>query len=209
MSEVILTEQEIRVIDFLMSKNNGSIYWEELAQFAKSPQTVKLKTIKKTISELKRKYVETGLPVPFNVKFATMPTETPAPVPQVQNLVQIKRTPAGNTMVVDGNNTPSMHPAQVDFTLDMYTKRVKTRFGSHQLNDSEWEVFKYVHAHAGKLIPISELRDKVVYPQWGSKLPARWFDAIMRIINNMRRAIPGLDLRLLTVKGAETSYLFQ
>jgi hypothetical protein len=59
------------------------------------------------------------------------------------------------------------------------------------------------------LIGISELRDKVVYPNYGAKLPARWFDAIMRIVNHMRRQVIGLDGRLLTVKGPETTYLFQ
>ena len=226
--DIKLTEQEARVVDFLLSKNNSSVYWEELAQFAKSPQTVKLKTIKKTVSEIRRKYIATGLTVPFSVSFTTMQVEEDEPeapaidatiidsflnqaptVPSPQNLVQIKRTPAGNTMTVNSNSAPSLLPAQLDFTLDLASKRVRTRYGAHLLNDSEWDVFKYFHAHAGKLIGISELRDKVVYPQYGSKLPARWFDAIMRIINNMRRAVPGLEHRLLTVKGAETSYLFQ
>lgn len=226
--DIKLTEQEARVVNFLLSKNNSTVKWEELAQFAKSPQTVKLKTIKKTISEIRRKYTETGISVPFNVSFAMMPTaedkpelptidataiddflSQPLQPSPVQNLVQIKRTPAGNTMTVNSNDTVSLLPAQIDFALDFNNRRVKTRYGSQSLNENEWLVFKYIHAHAGKLIPISELRDKVMYPQAGSKLPARWFDAIMRIINNMRRAIPGLEHRLLTVKGAETSYLFQ
>jgi len=236
MSEDIkLTEQETRVVDFLRSKTNGSAHWEELAQFAKSPQTVKLKTIRKTVSEIKRKYLAAGQSVPFNVNLSTMQVEEeeapqevspplltttigdlirqklePALTPhQPQNLVQIKRTPAGNTMIVNSNNAPSLLPAQLDFALDLASKRVKTRYGSHLLNENEWEVFKYFHAHAGKLVPISELRDKVMYENYGSKLPARWFDSIMRVINNMRRQIPGLEHRLLTVKGAETSYLFQ
>ena len=229
MNEYIrLTEQEAKVVDFLRAKNNSTVNWEELAQFAKSPQTVKLKTIKKTISEIKRKYTIAGGVIPFNVSFTTMQVEEDEPeapaidatiidgffnqaltVPPPQTLVQIKRTPAGNTMTVNSNTAAQALPAQLDFVLDLASKRVKTRYGSHLLNDNEWEVFKYFHAHAGKLVGISELRDKVVYPQYGSKLPARWFDAIMRIINNMRRAVPGLENRLLTVKGAETSYLFQ
>lgn len=226
--DIKLTEQETRVVSFLLSKNNTNVNWEELAQFAKSPQTVKLKTIKKTISEIRRKYTETGACVPFNVSFTMMPAAEDKPelpaidatiiddflsqphlAPPPQNLVQIKRTPAGNTMTVNNNDTVSLLPAQIDFALDFNNRRVKTRYGYHLLNENEWLVFKYFHAHAGKLIPISELRDKVVYPLAGSKLPARWFDAIMRSINNMRRAIPGLEHRLLTVKGAETSYLFQ
>lgn len=228
-TQVKLTEQETKVVDYLVPRTGKQVYWEELAQFAKDPQSVKIKTVKKTVSEIRRKYAAVGVAEPFNVSFATLTqTEEPKaeekPVQTIgdlikeklgqnlnlsQNLVQIKKTPAGNTIVVDGKNNTNQLPAQVDFVLDRNTKRVKTKFGSHLLNDTEWEVFKYIHSNAGRIIAISELRDKVVFEHYGSKLPARWFDSIMRIINNMRRAIPGLERRLLTVKGVETSYLFQ
>lgn len=218
-----LTEQETRVNNYLVSKGSTDCSWEELAQFAKDPQNVKLKTIMKTVSEIKRKYQLAGVNLPFNVRFVSLSKPKPAQVeinflspdflpPELhamfqkpapskpQQLVQIVRAPA----------PPPLPKAHVDFVLDKTMKRVKTNLGSHVLNDNEWDVFKYVHANHGRLIPISELRDQVVYPHYGSKTPARWFDAIMRIINNLRRAVPGLKDRLLTVKGTtETNYLFQ
>jgi len=221
-SQVKLTEQETKVVDYLVPRTGKKVYWEELVQFAKDPQTVKIKTVKKTVSEIKRKYTTIGVAEPFKVSFASLtqgedkteerPVQTIGDLIKDKlshNLVQIKKTPSGNTIMVDSKNNISAIPAHVDFVLDRNTKRIKTKFGSHLLNDSEWEVFKYIHSHVGRIIPISELRDKVVFEHYGSKLPARWFDSIMRIINNMRRAIPGLERRLLTVKGAETSYLFQ
>jgi hypothetical protein len=230
-----LSEQEIKVLDYLTARNNSVVYWEELAQFAKNPQTVKLKTIKKTVSEIKRKYATLGAPVPFSVEFNTMGTENESeevtdiqpinldmlvPVEQSkpQTLVQIKRTttslvptsvqstPLTATVVLSTSNVPAAH---TDFVLDRNTKRVKTKFGSHLLNDNEWEMFKYLHNNTGRVIDISELRDKVVYPQYGSKLPPRWFDSIKRIIGNLRAQIPSLKDRLRTVKGTETGYLFQ
>lgn len=221
-SQVKLTEQETKVVDYLVPRTGKRVNWEELAQFAKDPQNVKIKTVKKTVSEIRRKYAAVGVAAPFNVNFGSLtqseekveekPTQTIGELIGAklsQNLVQIKKTPDGNTVVVDSKNNTSTLPVHVDFVLDRNTKRVKTKFGSHLLNDSEWEVFKYIHSNAGRIIAISELRDKVVFEHYGSKLPARWFDSIMRIINNMRRAIPGLERRLLTVKGVETSYLFQ
>jgi hypothetical protein len=227
-----LTEQENKVVNYLCSKNGGKVYWEELAQFAKDPQNVKRKTIQKTVSEIKRKFVQDNVPVPFQVEFALMisdqeepetssvlqmvanppPATTQKMVPYRRPVAAIATQPAIVATPINGNTTPnhtSVHPAHADFVLDRNTRRVRTRNGQYNLNDSEWQVFEYIHSNVGRLIPISELRDKVVYPQWGSKLPARWFDAIMRIINNLRRQVSGLDRRLLTVKNVETSYLFQ
>jgi hypothetical protein len=210
MDSIRLTKQEQCVVDYLCSKNKSKVYWEELAQFAKDPQNVKRKSILRMVSDLKKKFVSADFALPFDVTFASLTAEAAPPSsstanPAVQKLVQIKRTPAGNTMQVNAN----LHPAHIDFVLDRNTKRVRTRNGFHQLNDNEWQLFSYIHSNVGRIIPISELRDKVVYPQYGSKLPARWFDGIMRIVNNMRRQVVGLNSRLLTVKGAETSYLFQ
>lgn len=102
------------------------------------------------------------------------------------------------------------HQAQLDFAIDIvYSKKVRTKYGLHQLNDNEWDVFKYFYDNVGRLIPLSELRDKIVFPNYGSKLPARWFDSIMRVVNNIRKQIIGIDKRLLTVKSSETSYIFQ
>jgi hypothetical protein len=206
MNDVKLTKQEQQVVNYLCSKNNSKIFLEELAQFAKDPQNVKRKTILRTVSEIKKKYQMAGGLIPFNVTFGSLVSEIDKMTPQP--LVQVKRTPAGNMMKVDANKPP-IHPAHVDFVLDYTYRRVRTRNGYCQLNENEWEVFKYIHTHVGRIIPISELRDQVVYPKYGSKLPARWFDAIMRIINNLRRQVSGLNQRIMTVKGAETSYLFQ
>jgi hypothetical protein len=218
-TELKLTDQDRRVVNFLTAHNNSEVYWEELAQFSKDPRNVKLKTIQKTVSELRRKYTQAGITVPFNVTFKTLvapktealivpePTAVVAmATPPVQNLVKIKRTPDGNTIKMNGSN---QHPAQVDYALDFNSRRVKTKYGSHQLNDNEWDIMKYMHSNVDRVVTISELRDKVMFPLAGSKLPARWFDAIMRVINNLRRQIPNLNKRLLTVKGEETSYIFR
>jgi hypothetical protein len=223
MSDVKLTSQETNVIAFLATKSDGPIHWEELAQFAKDPQTVKLKTIQKVISDLKKKYLVAGVAFPYNGKFSALnPSKEEPKVPQTigdlikeklaekqeQTLVQIKRTPAGTLVKVD--STDGAKPmAQVDFVLDPNTRRVRTRYGFHLLNEREWDVMKYLHANVGRVIAISELRDKVVYEKYGSKLPPRWFDHIKAIIGNLRAQVPGLRDRVLTVKGIETSYLFQ
>jgi hypothetical protein len=220
MNDVNLTVLEQKVVNFLVSKTNGTVYWEELVQFAKDPQNVSRKTVLKWISEIKRKYLAANLSLPYNVIFSTMaqplqvtnPTALPyAPLTiggaVQQKLVQIRRTPDGNTIRV--NPAAPTHPAHADFVLDRNTRRVRTKAGNFQLNENEWNVFKYIHENVDKMIPLSELRDEVVFPQYGSKLPARWFDSIMRIVNNLRRQIVGLNNRLLTVKGSETTYLFK
>lgn len=201
-----LTTQELNVIRYLSALKETEIPWVVLAQFSKDPKTVKYKSIQKVISEIKRKYKGVGIPLPFTVSVTNTVEAATVQAPATQTLVQVKRTPGGNTVIV-GSNTQSA--AQIDFALNLNTKSVKTKFGSHKLNDNEWYMFKFLHENAGTLIKISTLRDKVMFPNYGSKLPARWYDSIMRVINNMRRAIPGLDKRLLTVKSDETCYLFQ
>ncbi len=212
-----LTNQEVNIINYL--KANANVSWEELVQFAKDPQTVKLKTIKKAVSEIKRKYAAAGLPVPFDTKFSSLAEITPKQIintthldkedflglPVISNtkqtLVKVVKVPEAK---------PTKLPAQIDFAPDpLGFKKVVTKFGSYQLNDSEWDMYKYFYNNVGKLISLSELRDQVMFPNYGSKLPARWFDAIMRVVNNLRRQVKGLDTRLLTVKGTETSYIFQ
>ena len=215
MSELKLTNQETKVVAFLTTRNNDTTFWEELAQFAKDPQTVKLKTIQKIVSDLKKKYLQAGIPFPYNGKFVSMnlpkeeqPTKSVDSKEGNQNLVQVKRTPAGNVVRLDSPNG-TKPAAQIDFVLDPLTRRVKTKHGAHLLNEREWDVIKYLHANVGRVIGISELRDKVVYEKYGSKLPPRWFDHIKSIVGNLRAQVPGLRDRILTVKGAETGYLFQ
>lgn len=205
--EVSLTLHEIRIIDYLKRFNGQDVLWESLAKFSKEPTTVKLTTIQKSISEIKRKFVKANMPLPFSVKFKRLNCDSVKELQsQPQILIQMKKTPAGNIIPTDNTK----HVAQLDFSLDsLGFKRVKTRDGKFQLNDSEWDMFKYFYNNPGRLVTISELRDKVMYPNYGSKMPARWFDSIMRVINNMRRQVNGLDKRLLTVKTTETSYLFQ
>lgn len=197
-----LTNQEVNIVNYLQSKTETA--WEELAQFAKNPTLVKKKTIQKAVSDIKRKYQLAGMNAPFNTKFTSL-VETKPAAKLDQRLVQVKKTLGGNLVLA----TNQVHPAHADFVLDRNAHRVRTKFGIHILNNNEWDVFEYIHKNVGRVLTISELRDKVVFPQYGSKLPMRWFDAIMRIINNLRRGVPGLNKRLLTVKGDETSYLFQ
>jgi hypothetical protein len=227
MSDIKLTAQETKVIAFLTTKGDNPIHWEELAQFAKDPQTVKLKTIQKVISDLKKKYLVAGVPFPYNGKFSAMnslPKEEPKVPPTIgepvneatnndgtirpQVLVQVKRTPAGTVVRVDGSDN-AKPMAQLDFVLDPNTRRVRTRYGFHLLNEREWDMMKYLYVNVGRVIRISELRDKVVYPLAGSKTPARWFDHVKAIIGNLRAQVPGLKDRIMTVKGPETGYLFQ
>jgi hypothetical protein len=216
MNEINLTTVEKKVLSFLVSRNEGTVYWEEMVQFAKDPQKTSRKTALKWVSEIRRKYCIVNAPLPFNVTFSSLAdkkSEYVEPVTeqivtqilidgQQQNLVKLKRNP-------NMNPTPVTHQAHTDFILDRNTRRVRTKDGIFQLNENEWNVFKYIHENVDKMIPLSELRDKVVFPNYGSKLPARWFDSIMRIVNNLRRQVIGLNNRLLTVKGAETTYLFK
>lgn len=175
------------------------VSWQELVQFSVNPTTVKLSTVQKSISDLKKAFTDLKIEVPFDVKFENMIVENE------QKIVQVKRTPAGKVVSADDTR----HVAQIDFQLDTGYQRIVCSTGKYQVNDNEWLMFKYFHSNPGKVISISELRDKVAYPLYGSKLPARWFDSIGRTINNLRRQVFGLEKRLLTVKGAETSYLFQ
>ena len=202
MSKLFLTVQEQNIVNYLSTKN-GIVNWEELVQFAKDPQNIKLKTLQRAVSEIKKKYTSIGIDLPFNVQFSTLVNPT---IKTEQKLVQVKRTPDGNVMLAKDIR----HPAQVDFAIDRNNKAVKSKFGYHKLNDDEFDMIKYFDANVGRVIKISELRDKVKYPQFGSKLPARWFDAIMRSINSLRRSVPGLKNRILTTEfDGETSYLYQ
>lgn len=197
-----LTNQETNIIKFL-TQLNRDVAWEELAQFAKDPQTVKLKTIKKAVSDLKRKYILADTLFPYSYKFYNM-SDTIMSSPQ--KLVQVKSTVGGNVMLSNSNT----YACQTDFRLNKNTKSVISSHGSFRLNDNEWDVFKYFHSNPERIVSLSELRDKVVFPQFGSKLPARWFSSITRIVQNLRRQVPTLKSRLVTITGLdETSYIFK
>lgn len=208
-NQIKLTNQENKIINYLSSKDQ--VYWEELAQFAKDPKTVKFRTLQKVISDLKKKYKEAGISFPFNRKLiflSSTSSKDPIEKQQEQKLVQVRATPGKNIVRVDSEvmNKPTAH---IDFQLNFNNKSVKTKSGEYRLNDREWDVMKYFYSNVGKVIKLSEFRDKVVYPQFGSKLPPRWFDHIKSIIGNLRAQVPGLKDRILTVKSVETSYLFQ
>ena len=191
-----LTKQEQKIVAFLSDKNDA-VHWEELAQFAIDPANVKLRTIQKTVSEIRRKYSTDNIPIPFSNNFMHLAKE--------QNLVQVKRTPEGNALVVR-----DIKPAaKIDFILDRNTKSVRTKWGIYKLGDDEWVMLSYFDSNIGRAIKLSELRD-VKYPNYGSKLPPRWFSSIQRTIHNIRRTIPSLQNRLLTTRlDNETSYLYQ
>lgn len=215
-----LTNQEVNVLQYL-STINRDVAWEELAQFAKNPQTVQLKTIKKIISDLKKKYSLEQISFPFTYNFFSLASPPSAnsstvkakivssPTGQTgQVMVKVKTTPAGNVMPI--TTDVKTYACQTDFKLNRNTKSVVTTYGSHLLSDSAWEIIKYFHENPERIIAISELRDKVVYPQYGSKLPPKWFDNIARSIHVLRKQVPSLKNRLITLAGlGETSYMLK
>lgn len=65
------TPQEQSILNYLQGKDYVS--WQELAQFAKDPQTVKLRTTQKSVSDLRKKYADQGEICPFaNVSFGNI-----------------------------------------------------------------------------------------------------------------------------------------
>ena len=207
-SQTKLTEQETKITEYLISKNNQEVYWEELVQFAKDPQSVKKKTLQKVVSNINKKY--SGLTRPFNVIFksiADKPIYMPAAV-EHQKLVKI--TFGDNIKPIE-----TRHEVQVKFDINRLTMSVKNTYGEYRkLNLPEWNVFKYLYERPGQEISIDELRDKVVFEKAGSRLPARWYDSIQGIINNIRKQVDGIKWHLktspsFTNKSGKTSYCFQ
>jgi hypothetical protein len=202
-----LTEKEIKIVNYLNGKK--SVAWEELAQFSKDPQSVKIKTVKRSILDIKRKYEESTMENPFkDVVFYSLAQShkesEPKPERKEQKMVMVKVTEAGN--ITKANE----HSVHADFKkCSLGFKRVISKYGTHNLNDPEWDMFCYFYENPGKIISLSEIRDKVMFTKFGSKLPPRWFDSILRVVNNLRKNVPGLKNRLLTIKGEETSYIFQ
>ncbi len=289
-----LTPQEQSIIKHLSGKTQAS--WEELAQFAKDPQNVKLRTLQKVVSDLRKKYTDAKVPCPIAsvqlmpleklkdqatcatpvrvpisdvykqlgdpstweataaryhekmnakpvVKEATHPAmidlfsnETydkvldmiqdravlPAPVPQ--NLVRLY--PSGQAAkhpskpVVVATVAPvapipppvdaSELPAHRDFKLDKATRRVKTKNGSHELRDQEWEIFTHLWKNAEKMVTLEDLRN-LIWKNWGSKTPPSWAESISRSLTALRKTIPELKYqgRLLTITGQTTAYMLR
>jgi len=227
--KIKLTDQETKIINHLISRNHTVVFWEELAQFYKEPQTVKLNSIKRSISEIRRKYNRNSEMIPFQVTFKNMPSEKTNDIEiydtnfdivpfengdifgiiehaECQNLVKLHKP----SIIATITSTPIDDKSilQNMFVLDKNYKCVRTKYGRHLLNDREWDMFNYFYENIGKRIYQSELKDKVVFPLWGSKTPARWFDIIGGIIGKLRRQVTGLDCYLTTLKGKETGYIF-
>ena len=199
-----ITEQEQKILNFCTNKQ--SVYWEDLAQFAKDPQNVKLKTIRKVVSEVKRKYAQANLPNPFTCDFASrlqdkvIATIASQILPQEQVLVQVKRTTGGATVLADSN----VIAAHVDFKLDKYNERVITKYGPVQLSESAYRIFAHLHANAGKFVTQEDLKDVLFDPKSPSKIPHTWSHRITGYLTDLRKALPDLKRkdRLITVPGA-------
>lgn len=244
------TTQEQHVIQYLCGREE--VFWEELAQFCKDPINVKLRTVQKVVSDIKKKYRTMHKKCPFECKFGYLGEHVDEPaieketvIHNGQTLTKVIRPPQYTPEGYPKGNPRFDHEAknalertkkdlkrgeefqkelrkefdkqeatpqhQVDFSLKKYDHKVVSRSGIHSLSDDDFDVFAYLYDNHEKIITIEELRDKVVYPLYGSKLPARWWDSIQRRINNVRRAVPELKNRIFTVKTENngTGYLFK
>ena len=199
----MLTAQEQNIVDFLKDKEEA--YWEELAQFSKDPTRVKLKSIKRAVSEIKKKYKDNNMECPIKTKLSLlsnkqMQKSEDAITVNNQILVKVPRP-----QVVD-----TVKQCHKDFAINKFNRQIRSKDGIRTLNDDDFIVFEYIYSRPEKVITMEELRDEVVYPKYGSKLPARWWDSIGRRVNNIRRLVPELQNRLMTVKtGVGTGYIFQ
>lgn len=206
----MLTEQESKFLTYIKSKQANKIAYEEFAQFAKDPQAVKMKTIQRVISEIKKKLSESNSPDVDTIKhisFYSLGADSSKPK-TIKTSIIIDSPVAGQSLVKIERPKQTVKD---EFALDIPNRRVKTKSGSYSLNEREWEVFKYLHENAGRIIKQSEIKDKVLFHNWGSKTPARWFTVIQGVIGNIRKQVTGINTRLLTVRvgGEESGYLFQ
>lgn len=221
-----LTQQESQVLSFLSQRKE--VYWEELAQFCKDPSSVKLKSVQKVVSDLRKKFRDNNQPVPFNCTFRSLVSKQEPPKMVAtsqtvqfngQQLVQVKRQ-AHIKPVVDIIKALTDQPTvpqkienptaqQLDFALKQYARQVVTRSGIYSLNSDEYELFDYFMSNRGRFVSLEELRDNVCYPKFGSKTPARWFSAIQRRVGNIRHQVPETRNKLLTAKQNNNSgYIF-
>jgi len=219
-----LSPQEQNIIQFLIPKKE--VYWEELAQFCKNPQTVKLKTIKKIISDLRKKFNEQNISIPFSCSFKLMLNKEEQKITKTketvnfngQTLVRVTFNKNNKTTKIESVETPLEIPKpsvlpkldiKPEFTIKPYSRQVITRSGIYTLSEAEFEIFDYMHTNINRFISLEELRDKICYPKFGSKLPARWFSAIQRRIGNIRQHIPETRNKLLTAKlNNNSGYIF-
>lgn len=206
-----ITVQEQSIIDYCLGKK--TVAWEELVQFAKDPQTVKLRTLQKVVSDLRKKYRDAGAHCPVVCSFVSLLSvnqtvaEETKPEPVEQTIVKLRITKGGNKVRDDDTRSD----AQIDFVLDSTMKRVKTRTNVINLSDNEWELFKLFHDNVGKPLSMEEIKN-VVYAGFGSKTPHNWSEAIKRTLTKLRTNIRELktDNRLVCVVGGNlTSYMLQ
>jgi hypothetical protein len=201
----MLTQQEQNIINFL--KDKPEAYWEELAQFSKDPTRVKLKSIKRAVSEIKKKYKDNNMECPIKTKLIRL-SDQKIQDPETSIMINNQKLVKVSRPIIPQDTTKQ---CQKDFVINKFNRQVRSKNGVRTLNDDDFFVFEYIYSNPEKVITLEELRDKVVYPQYGSKLPARWWDAIGRRVNNIRRLVPELRDRLMTVKVGQngTGYLLQ
>lgn len=223
-----LTDQEQQVINYLNGK--AFVYWEELAQFAKEPQNVKLKTIQKLVSGIKLKFNRTNIPCPFDCMFTSKPADNSSSPTTTHNFPAAS-APKGGPLPILPSSTPSqlsqirvtlggnrvpvtdVRPdAHIDFQLLPNRRAVKTRNSVQELGENEWEVFTHLHKNAGRPVDIEEFRN-IIWKNFGSKTPHNWAESFARRLTNLRKNIPELKLqgRLMTVTstGQSTAYMLK
>jgi hypothetical protein len=212
--ELKLSDQEQKIINYLATKEQ--VAWEELAQFGKNPTSVKRVTLLKVVSELRKKYASVGLATPFNCKFVdlnkTVQVKTNSASPEIipakvvaPAVVQMRKT-LGGKMVRADDHTPDAH---LDFVLDNFNKRVKTKSGWIALNESNFELFQIFHQNVGTPLSKEDLKNKV-WPQWGSKVPASWWTNLASRMTDLRTYLPELKFRLnrIVIDG-ESSFMLR
>jgi len=215
---IALTLQELKIINFC--DNKSVVFWEHLAQFGKDPATIKKTTLQKVISDIKRKYKEMNVECPLKSSFKDMndmstvqnklskqmslPINETLGVAQIsldskkpiQHLVQIKTTPSGNIIPVGQEQVLS---AQKDFVMDRAWRRVRTKSGIYPLLQDEFDMLQHLVKNAEQLVPMESLKD-IIYPNFGSKIPPRWFDSISRMFTKLRKSVPEVRTRLHTIR---------
>lgn len=209
-----LTPQEKNIVDFLVPKREA--FWEELAKFCKEPSKVKLRTVQKIVSDIKKKHKDEDLQCPFDCKFSYLsdPKNQEITPASIFKAAEEKITFNGQQLVKLIRPIAPIDPrkaCQIDFTIKKYQNQVVTKSGVYNLSDDDFQVFEYFYNNPEKIVSLEELRDQVVFPKYGSKLPAKWFFSIQRRINNVRRTVPELKNRILTMKldNNGTGYFFR
>lgn len=222
-----LTDYESKVQNYLVQKGSKPTYLLELIQFS-TKKDVKAKTILRAISELKKKYTSENLPVPWKTQILNkIPTESKteniklisdsakvlekSEVVDGQKLVQVKinkksETAVAPTPTIQVSTETSETSFQKDFKLRPLVRQVVSRDGVVTLdNIDDWNLMSYIHAQGDNKIYLNDLKD-LFWHNHGSKTPTRWMDSILRRINCIRRAIPAMNGRLITVPDRNGTY---